>query len=48
MEEGSVSEIVRVILWTSKGGIVKWNIDEVGGRITEGDCRCDCMYNQGC
>ena len=39
IEEGSASGFVRMILWTSKGGIRRWKLTEVEERIFGGDYR---------
>ena len=40
--------IVRMILGTSKGGIGRWKIAEVGQLIFGKYCRDGCIYKCGC
>ena len=39
-------DIVRMILWTSKGGIERRTLTEVEERFFGGNCSLDGMYNQ--
>ena len=47
-KKGALVAILRMVLWTSKGWIKRWKIDEVGERIIDGNCKCGCMHKQGC
>ena len=44
IEKAVLMPIVRVILWTSKGGIGRWKLDKVGEQIFGGNCRADSMH----
>ena len=48
IDQGSVSVILKMILWISKGGIGRWKIVGKGERIFDGDCTGSCMHKGDC